>query len=81
VSRIQYGTKQDNTDISKFLDVALFGNSPKLHIYYLSKVLLRNEIDHLLEWPRFLRIFTATIIADIWGDAPYSEAFKTCHRR
>ncbi|WP_239985715.1 MULTISPECIES: SusD/RagB family nutrient-binding outer membrane lipoprotein [Arenibacter] len=69
----QYGTKQDNTDIQNSWDVAY---SVITEADIIIEQGTAEEEMIIVGMAKVLKGYTATIIADIWGDAPYSEASK-----
>ncbi|MCK0144656.1 SusD/RagB family nutrient-binding outer membrane lipoprotein [Arenibacter sp. F26102] len=69
----QYGTRQDNTDIQNSWDVAY---SVITEADIIIEQGTAEEEMIIVGMAKVLKGYTATIIVDIWGDAPYSEASK-----
>ncbi|PIF00763.1 MAG: SusD/RagB family nutrient-binding outer membrane lipoprotein [Maribacter sp.] len=69
----QYGTKQDNGDIQNSWDAA-YAVITEADII-IEQGTAENEMI-MVGMAKVIKGYTATIIADVWGDAPYSEASK-----
>ena len=69
----QYGTRQDNSDIQNSWDVAY---SVITEADIIIEQGTAEEEMIIVGMAKVLKGYTATIIVDIWGDAPYSEASK-----
>jgi len=69
----QYGTRQDNADIQNTWDVAY---SVITEADIIIEQGTAEEEMIIVGMAKVLKGYTATIIANIWGDAPYSEASK-----
>lgn len=69
----QYGTKPDNANIHNSWDDA-YSVITEADII-IEQGTAENEMI-IVGMAKVLKGYTATIIADIWGDAPYSEASK-----
>lgn len=69
----QYGTKQDNGDIQNSWDVA-YSVITETDII-IAQGIAENEMI-MVGMAQVLKGYTATIIVDVWGDAPYTEAAK-----
>lgn len=69
----QYGTKQDNGDIQNSWNVAyaVFTGTDRI----IEQGTAADEMI-MVGMAQVLKGYTATIIVDVWGDAPYSEAAK-----
>ena len=69
----QYGTKQDNGDVKNSWDVAysVFTETDRI----IDQGTSDNELI-IVGMAQVLKGYTSTIIVDVWGDAPYSEAAK-----
>lgn len=67
----QYGTQPDNTDIQNSWDVAY-------SVITATDIIIEQGTEEneliMVGMAQVLKGYTATIIADIWGDAPFSEA-------
>lgn len=66
-----YGTKQDNGDIQNSWDVAY-------SVITETDLIIKNGTEDneliMVGMAQILKAYTATIIVDVWGDAPYTEA-------
>ncbi len=69
----QYGTKQDNPDIKNSWDTA-YAVITETDII-IEQGTAKEEMI-LVGMAQILKGYTATIIVNIWGDAPYAEAAK-----
>jgi len=67
----QYGTQPDNADIQNSWDVAY-------SVITATDIIIEQGTEEneliMVGMAQVLKGYTATIIADIWGDAPFSEA-------
>lgn len=67
----QYGTKQDNADVQNSWDVAY-------SVFTESNIIIEqgtadNEMV-MVGMAQIIKAYTAVIIVDVWGDAPFTEA-------